>query len=459
MRRGIYRFILIPAFEGIVKRRKTFHYWRKLERTQWLSTAELERIQFDALGRLVSHAFSSCPYYQKAWLEQGLNPKDLKIPKDFERWPIIDRSTIQANRLGMQNRRCGATLIAKSTGGSSGVPLQFDLDRNNYEWRHAAWHRGYSWAMADLGTKQFYLWGTHLDQPSLSRRWKDFFYNRLYRRLMVNSFQLSDERVPEFLQRLNRYQPDVIIAYTNPLYFLARRLAELKLKPFRPRSIVVGAEKIHPFQRELIEAVFQAPVFETYGSREFSFIAGECDRHRGLHFSMENLLLEIVDEDGWPTPHGEEGNVVITDLYNYGMPFVRYANGDRAVAGWDQCTCGRGLPLLKKVVGRRLDMIQTPDGRRIPGEFFPHLMKDYPAVRRFQVVQEQPDRIELRLVVKTPFDEESCNSLHREIRNVLGPSVRLDLRPVDDIPLTKAGKLHVVINRISSENEDALISN
>src|SRR5438445_265248 len=135
---------------------------------------------------------------------------------------------------------------------------------------------------------------------------------RLYRRLILNSFELSEERVPSFLARLNRYRPEVIVAYTNPLYTFARTLHERKLRPFSPRSIIAAAEKLHGFQRELIEKVFGAPVFETYGSREFTFIAGECDRHQGLHISMENLLVEILDDDGRPTPLGDEGNVRIT---------------------------------------------------------------------------------------------------------------------------------------------------
>ena len=100
---------------------------------------------------------------------------------------------------------------------------------------------------------------------------------------------------------------------------------------------------------------------------------------------MEHLLVEIVDDNGQPSPPGEEGQVAITDLHNYGMPFVRYLNGDRAVAGFSTCRCGRGLPLLRKVVGRQLDIFATPAGRQIPGEFFPHLIKDFTPVRRFRL--------------------------------------------------------------------------
>jgi phenylacetate-CoA ligase len=285
------------------------------------------------------------------------------------------------------------------------------------------------------------------DQPWRARS-KDYLYLRwLYRREVLNTFCLNDQSMPEYLRRYNRYQPHALVAYTNPLYSFARWLDERKLVPYSPQSIVACAEKLHQFQRDLIERVFRAPVFETYGSREFMLIGAECDRHEGLHLTMENLLVEIVDDDGQPTPAGVEGQVAVTDLYNYGMPFIRYLIGDRAVAGFSTCSCGRGLPLLRKVVGRQLDILTTPSGRQIPGEFFPHLMKDFAPVRRFQVVQPHPERIVVKLVVdSTTWSPTWRERLTREIQNQLDDTLQLTIQEVDDIPLTAAGKLRVVVN-------------
>jgi phenylacetate-CoA ligase len=442
----LYRHAILPGFETGIKRRKTFHYWKELERTQWLPRAQLEQLQFQALRRLLAHAFDSCPYYREAWQQCGLEPGDLKSPADFAHWPIVDREIIRAHRSNMRSRTPELRLFSKSTGGSSGVPLSFDLNTDSHDRRVAAMYRGYSWAGAGPGTKQLYLWGVPLGQQSAWRRWKDRLYNLLQRRLVLNSFDLTEEQVPLFLERLNHYRPDAIVAYTNPLYIFARCLDERGLMPFSPRSIVVGAEKLYPFQRQLIEHVFQAPVFETYGSREFMLIGGECDRHTGLHLTSEHLWVEVVDEAGRPAQDGTEGDVVITDLYNYGMPFIRYATGDRAVAGWGTCSCGRGLPLLKKVVGRRLDMLHTPDGRHVPGEFFPHLVKDFPAVRRFQVVQDAPDHVQLRLVTSPAWNEQARRRLEQQVRDTIGAAVQFEMLVVDDIPLTAAGKQRVVVN-------------
>jgi len=448
---SFYRNILIRGYESGLRRRRTFGYLHGLERTQWLSRAELEELQLAALRRLLEHTLAHCPYYRERWHELGLSPRSLQTAADFGRWPVIDRATVQQNRVAMQARVPGLRLLTKTTGGSSGVPLRFDFDQNSNDRRKAAWHRGYSWAGAGLGTKQVHFWGTDLGQVPSWRRLKASLHDRLYRHEMLSSYLLSEATAPEFLRRLNRARPEAIVAYTNPLYVFARFLREKGLTPHRPRAIVVGAEKLYDFQRGLIESVFQAPVFETYGSREFMLLGAECDRHAGLHSTTEHILLEVLDDDGRPTPDGEEGNVVVTDLYNYGMPFVRYANGDRAIAGWGSCSCGRGLPLLKRVVGRRLDIITTPDGRTIPGELFVHVLRDLPSLQRYQVVQETSDRIELRIVLRGDRPEEEISRLEKELGSVLGPSIRLAIVEVDDIPLTRAGKLQVVVNRTLQE--------
>lgn len=447
MSRFLHRHLLLPAFETLYKGRQTLRHWAHLERTQWLAPEAIASIQFDGLRRIVRHAYETSPYYREDWRRRGLHPRMLRSMADFVHWPQIDRETVRSCRPSMRSNAVQGTLITKATGGSSGVPLQFDLDQGSHERRTAAAHRGYAWAGAEPGTRQLYLWGVPLGERSWRARMKDRLYNALQRRRVVSCFDGGQDLPMRFLRELDSYRPDAIVAYVNPLYEAARSLEERGIRPaFAPRSIVVGAEKLHPFQRAVIERVFRAPVFETYGSREFMLIGAECERHAGLHITSEQLLVEILDDDGTPTPRGLEGNVVITDLHNLGMPFIRYLTGDRAMAGFERCECGRGLPLLSCVTGRRLDMLVSSDGRVIPGEYFPHLVKDFPAVRRFQVVQEAADRVVFRLAADA-ISAEDRGRLERLVREALGPTMRIEFEPVETIPLTSAGKLQVVINR------------
>jgi phenylacetate-CoA ligase len=448
MNRFVHRHILLPAFESLFKRRSTLRYWRELERTQWLPRAEIDALQFESLRRLLAHAHEHCPFYREQWDRAGLHPRQLTSTADLTAWPVISRETIIEHRAAMRAMNQPKRLITKATGGSSGVPLQFDLDQDSHERRTAAAHRGYAWAHAAPGTKQLYLWGGAITARSRRAQLKDQLYYKLQRRRVVSCFELDDTLAATFADEIDRYRPDAVVAYTNAIYEVARQLeAQGRQTNHRPDAIVVGAEKLHDFQRKQIERVFHAPVFETYGSREFMLIGSECERHDGLHLTSEHLVVEILDDDGRPAADGTEGDVVITDLHNYGMPFIRYANGDRAVAGFSDCLCGRGLPLLKKVVGRRLDVLQATGGRSIPGEFFPHLVKDFPAIRRFQVIQDRPDRVRFALRAEG-FAERDRIAFERLVRGAMGSDVRVDFEPVEQIALTAAGKLQVVVNQI-----------
>ncbi len=445
MHRLIHRHLLLPAFESGLKRRNTFRYWRSLESSQWLPSAAIASIQLQALQRLLIHAQANCPYYAQRWAEAGLDPAGVESLEDFAAWPTIDRQTITANRTAMRAR--GSRLIGKSTGGSTGEPLQFDIDPISNERRMAAWHRGYGWAGGAPGTRQFHLWGIPPHRRLDRARIKDSLYNWLYRRRMVSCFDLSPARAREYLVQYNSSRPEVLVGYTSGLSQFAELILEQKLQVRPPRAVISGAEKLFPWQRERIEACFGVPVFETYGSREFMLIGAECERHEGLHLAAEQLLVEILDDHGKPTPSGQEGNVVITDLHNFGMPFIRYFNGDRATAGWGVCLCGRGLPLLKQVVGRRVDVLETPDGRRVPGELFPWLMQKFSSVRRYQVIQQELHHVELRVVLRNPLEAPDRADLLYQVTDVLGPQVRFDLIEVDEIPLSAAGKHQVVVNR------------
>jgi len=443
----LYRHVLLPFFDGVVKRRRTLEYWRQAEESQWWGRDRLAAFQWEALRQLLHHAQETCPYYRDTWRELGLDAASLASWDDFQSWPLITRDHIRQHRLAMRTTT-PMPRLSKSTGGSSGEPLHFDLNADSNDRRVAMSYRGYGWAGGAPGSKQLHVWGSHLGTVPLWKRWKAELHHRFERHLMLSCFDFTPERMRRQAARWNRYRPEVVVGYTNPLYEFARFVQQEGLHVVPPKSIIVGAEKLHDFQRELLQNVLGAPVFETYGSREFMLIGAECDHHTGLHISQENLLVEILDDDGRPTPAGQEGHVVVTDLFNYGMPFVRYVNGDRAVAGFDQCPCGRGLPLLKKVVGRQLDVLETHDGRKVPGEFFPHLLKEFPSVRRFQVVQTARDAITLKLVVDGGLTVADRELLLREVRNCAGTQVAIHLDFVDDIPLTNAGKHRVVVNAV-----------
>ena len=164
---SMYRHAVLPMFESVYKRRKTLQYWKQLEQSQWQSPEEVERVQLDALRELLQHAAENCPYYREQWQSAGLDVRQLEDRAAFARWPLLEKQQIREHRKRLRAVRYPRPLISKSTGGSTGEPLHFDLDGRSHQRRCAATFRGYNWAGAGPGTKQFYLWGVPLDTPTV----------------------------------------------------------------------------------------------------------------------------------------------------------------------------------------------------------------------------------------------------------------------------------------------------
>jgi phenylacetate-CoA ligase len=267
---------------------------------------------------------------------------------------------------------------------------------------------------------------------------------------IVSSFDFTDEVLADYVRRYERFRPTVVVGYTNALHEFARYCGRQGVSLRPPAGVIATAERLFPHQRQAIEAAFGASVFDRYGCREVMNIAAECDQHQGLHVNADNLYLEL-EQDGQPVSAGKLGEVLVTDLNNYAMPFIRYKNGDMAVAASSPCSCGRGLPLLEKVEGRVLDVISTPDGRYLPGEFFPHLLKDYDGIDRFQVYQDEDYAVTIRIVADEDFAPGSAEEIEGIARDALGDSLEVSVRLVQSIPKTEGGKLRVTVSEVRSD--------
>lgn len=444
-----FRRVLFPAYESGLRRRHTLAWLADYQRDQWLAPEQVAALQWQRLKRLLEHCHREVPYYQRRWRELGVVPADIRNLDDYAKLPLLTKADIRANFDELQADSWRGRLLTKATGGSTGEPMRFGYTRESNDRRTAVMWRGYEWAGSRMGRRTLFLWGGAVGEPTRTHQWKDAIYNRLFARHVLNSFHMTEANMAEYADAIDRYRPEIIVAYVGPLVRLAQWLIANKRRIWRPQGIIGAAEALHEFQREIIEQAFGAPAFNTYGCREFMLIAAECEKRHGLHVNADHLVVELHKPQHAP-PDTHTGEVVITDLFNYGMPFLRYANGDMATAATESCSCGRGLPLLTRVDGRVLDAIRTPSGHVLPGEFFPHMLKDVPGVQRFQLVQRQLDRLDLAIVRGADFDEASLTYIRREVVKVLGDSVELDCRFVDDIPLTPSGKLRVTVSELPS---------
>jgi phenylacetate-CoA ligase len=431
--------VLMPAYYGLRGRRYT-RARDFLERSQWWFPEQLRDFQWNELCRLLEHAFRSVPYYQRKYREAGVELGDIKTREDFAKLPTLHREEINQHRNELCAQDFKGDLIEHATGGSSGIPTRFYITRESYDWRCAASARAYSWSGYQTGEPALYLWGAPVGPVSRLKTAKLKSYHLVRRELIVPTFVQTPELWQRTYEAALHFRPRFVVGYVSSLQEFAQYLLSRELLISGVDAVLSAAEAVHGPSREAAERAFHAPMFETYGSREFMSIAAECEFHSGLHVHADNLLIE-TDR----SINGEPSEFLITDLHNFGMPFIRYRIGDVGVLSDRTCGCGRGLPLIRKVEGRVLEVLRTQDGRTVPGEFFPHLLKDVPEVREFQVRQQSLEEVVISLVLASALSAKSENLLRSEIGKVFTSATRVIIKHVDSIPQGRSGKRRLTI--------------
>ncbi len=286
-----------------------------------------------------------------------------------------------------------------------------------------------------------------MKRSQILREFVDAF---LLRRTFIPAYQIGETNIRAFLAVIERAKPVLIDGYAESFNFLSSYLAANGITSARPKGIISSAQSLPQKSRMSIEAAFQTKVFDKYGSREFSGIAYQCEVGAGHHVAGESYIVEIL-KDGKPARPGEIGEVVITDLNNYGMPFIRYRVGDLACAVENRpCPCGRGLPLIGTIEGRTQSIILGMQGQYVPSSFFLHLIKEYDyAIRQFQVEQRERGALTLRLVKTNRFTQDVLVEVLTIFRQHLGSDMKIDVVFVDVIPLSRTGKVQACISRLN----------
>lgn len=442
----VFRHALFPAYETLLRRRGTAAYMAEYERSQWLGAREIEAVQLRKLNDLLAHCWRHVPFLQRHWRAHGVAPGALGSLDALAAYPLLTKAQIRAHYHDMIAVPWRGRTLTKTTGGTTGDPFRFEYTMDAYARRTAVMWRGYGWGGARLGTRTAYVWGTGLRQGGWGGL-KDRLYHAAFNRSFIDAFSLTDANVDARIDALLACRPRAVVGYVAPVALMARRMLRTGRRAAGLRGVLTGAEALFKPERRDIERAFGCPVFDTYGAREVMLIASECGHHQGLHVNADHLVLETVDASGRPVPAGVSGDVALTDLHNPGMPLVRYLNGDRATRALRPCACGRGLPLLASVDGRRLDLIETPDGRHVPGEFFVYALLEFAdAVRQWQVVQTAADTVRVLLVAAPPPLPAVLRArLAARLHAVTGAALRVEIVEVEHIAPTASGKRRLTL--------------
>jgi phenylacetate-CoA ligase len=436
--------VKFPMLDNTVKNLQVLH------KTQWQSFSETQALQEKRLEQIVSFAYNHTPYYHRLFKKRGLKPADIRKPSDLEKLPVLTKDIIRKNLPDLVPINVPLLkLIPTATGGSTGEPMKFYIDDNWNAWNMAAAYRQWGWAGYHIGDKMVYLWSA-LQDISSQEMLKTRLLNKVHRTKFLDAHKLTEQTIDEYIKILRSFQPKVINAYASAIYVIAQYMERKGITGIHPKAILTSCETLFPYQRDVIERSFDCEVYDYYSGRDTTFHAGECSAHAGYHMAMENAVVEFIKNDE-PVAAGEIGKMVITDLQNYAMPFIRYEIGDLGMLSSEPCSCGRTLPLIKEISGRIRDVIVTKDGKYLTGAFISTLFYDNTGltkgIQQYQFIQKTKEYAILKVVKGEDYSEDTLQSILKKI-NEQCRGMRIDVEFVDVILPTPSGKYRPILSEV-----------
>lgn len=437
--------VLFPLHERL-KSHDTTAVHREMDKTQWLTPAQMSELQVRNLRDFLQRIEKTVPYYRSLFAEHSFRPADIKNITDLQRLPLMDKAVIRANTEDLKAE--GAQNLQRfNTGGSSGAPLVFYLGTERVSHDVAAKRRATRWWDVDLGDSEVVVWGSPIELGAQDR--VRLLRDRLFRTQLLSAFEMSETNLDNFIDRIAQIKPAMLFGYPSSLAMIATRAKErgLELDQLGIKVTFVTSERLYPHQRETIESMFGCPVANGYGGRDAGFIAHECPKG-SLHLTAEDIIVEIVDEDGQVLPAGSSGEIVITHMFTSEFPFVRYRTGDVGVLDDQPCSCGRGLPVLASVEGRTTDFITAADGTVMHGLALIYVLRDIPEVGEFRIVQESLLLTRVEIIVSDINETELTATIQEQFRLRLGSEVDVQVEYLTEIPREKSGKFRYVVSKV-----------
>jgi phenylacetate-CoA ligase len=427
-----------------------------LEASQWWPHERIAQFQAAQLGRLLEHAYRYVPRYGPVLDAAGIAPG---ARFDWDRWRDVapltrdhlqaDADTLRARSLPPGHEEIGRL----RSSGSTGRAVEVVTTSVNNLWQQVLTLRTQIWADRDftrtMGVIRKLAAG---DAPppegDALERWGD-----------ASSFPFATgpcvrlaatAEIGEQKQWLEKRRPTYLTTYPSILRELAA--APPSARPFPIEGVSTLGETVDHELRDLVAQQWGSRVSDAYSAEEVGCMAIECPEGGGYHAQAETAIVEVLDAAGAPCRPGEVGEVVVTPLFNYAMPLLRYAIGDYAEAG-GPCRCGRGLPLIRRIVGRQRNMLVLADGRSYWPTFGTRALARVAPILQQQFHQSAHDRLEVRLVVGEALNEAQESAIKERIQKALPAPFRIDLHYVADIPRNDGGKYELFTSAVASARQ------
>lgn len=419
-----------------------------LKRSQYLPVEQLRHLQWQKARSVIQYAYDNSRYYRERFDAIGLSPEDIRSLEDMRHIPILTKQDLRERfeDMAILGADCKG-VVTKTTSGSTGTNVKVLMDETSGQFKRACTLRADEWSGWRLGGKVAAIWGN----PEYKKTFRGRLRNLLLeRRKYLDTLDMSEEDMRSYARAMVRWKPELIFGHAHSIYLFARVVQGLGVTKIRPRGIIATAMVLHEEERRLIEETFSCKVTNRYGCEEVSLIACECEAHEGLHINAESVYVEFLASSN-EVEVGEARSVIVTDLTNMALPILRYEVGDTAVTRDAGCSCGRTLPLIKRIEGRIADYVYTPEGKLISGisltENFAGLVA---GIGQLQIVQDRLDHVLFRIVRDDKFNDDSLWRIKQLVKTRFGERMTYSLEYVDQIEKERSGKYRFCISLVKN---------
>lgn len=418
----------------------------QFEQTQWWPENRLLAHQMAQIQNLVDHAAGTVPFYRDRLAPVlDLAPGTLTL-EAYRQVPLLRRTDIQGAGEDLVSRnipRQHGKAFDVRTSGSTGRPITVKGTAITGLFLHAFTLRGHLWHKRDFSAKNVTFRLSIPKSPAGARQvWAPGY--------VTGPSLVIDATLPmdDLFDHLIKEDPEYFQVFPHVLVELIRLCRERGVRPNKLREVRTFTELLDAGVREICLEEWGVPVIDIYSANEIGTIAHQCPENTCYHVQAESVLVEVLDDDGNPCLPGRMGRAVITVLHNFATPLIRYEIGDYVEVG-PPCPCGRGLPVLKRIVGRERNLVVLPTGERASSSFFDKEIAKIAPVRQFQLTQKTVHEIEVKLAVARPLTEAEENGLRDRFTERAGYPFDFRFVYVDDIPRSAGGKYEYFLSEIS----------
>jgi phenylacetate-CoA ligase len=392
-------------------------------RVPYATPEEVAELRDARVREIVRYAAANVPYYRDLFAREGIDACELRTADDLARLPVIDKSVLHEGRDRLRSQSpAGQSAVAFRTSGfSTGFPVDVFHDRRSLLANIAFSERERAVEALIVGRRIRYVGAELQYAPTATKQAQSFYRSASFRPLRPELHQIPiDTSVERVAARLNEVRPDVIRSYGTYLETFFRLVAARGIALQRPKAIVYGGDRMTSEGRAFVENHFGVPVLSRYNAIEAFKIGYSCEARDGFHLHEDLCHVVLAGPDGRPVPTGDLGQVVISNLVNRGTVLLNYKLGDLARATAEPCACGRTSRRLLALDGRITDVIRLPSGDVVHQFALWGTVKLVDGVIRYQLVQHEPARFELRLMtVDRRTYERVAADLARRVRDIL----------------------------------------